>query len=157
MTSAILIKSPNGSLIPFGDEDREKLAKVKTGSAVRIEMTQVRNPQFLKKFFCLVRFLFDIWQETVPRRRYRGEEVQPSIENFRKDLTILAGHYNTYYNIRGEVRLEARSISFAKMNEEEFESLYSSVINVALQKVLDRPDLDEGKVRTLVEQLLAYD
>lgn len=157
MSSVVCIKSPTGGLIPFADEDREKLAKIKTGSPVKVEVTQMRNPLFHKKFFSLVKFLFDIWSEGVPRKRYKGEEVQPSIERFRKDLTILAGYYTAHYNIRGEVRLEAESISFAKMSQEDFEALYSKVIDVALQKVLNRPDLTSDRVRYLVDQLLQYD
>ena len=153
----MLIKSPTGALIPFSDEDRDALAKVKTGDAVRVDVVRVRNPQFLKKFFCLVRFLFDIWQEGVKPKTYRGQEVKPNLERFRKDLIILAGHYEASYSILGDVRLQAKSISFAKMTEEEFEDLYSQVINVALTKVIDRPDLDEARVRHLVAQIMQYD
>lgn len=157
MSSVVLIKLPTGALVPFAEEDAEKLSKIKTGSPVRCEITQMRNPFFHKKFFSLVKFLFDIWADGVPRKIYKGEMVQPSMERFRKDLTILAGHYVAHYNIRGEVRLEAESISFAKMSQEDFEALYSSIINVALQKVINRPDLTEERVRALVDQLMAYD
>lgn len=157
MSTVTCIKSPTGGLIPFADEDREKLAKIKTGSPVRVEVTQMRNPLFHKKFFALVKFLFDIWSEGVPRKRYKGEEVQPSMDRFRKDLTILAGFYTAHYNIRGEVRLEAESISFARMSQDEFEGLYSKVIDVALQKVVNRPDLTSDRVKYLVDQLMQYD
>lgn len=157
MSTITCIKSPTGGLIPFADEDRDKLAKIKTGSPVKVEITQMRNPLFHKKFFALVKFLFDIWSESVPRKRYKGEEVQPSMDRFRKDLTILAGFFTAHYNIRGEVRLEAESISFARMSQEDFEALYSKVIDVALEKVLNRPDLTPDRVKYLVDQLLRYD
>lgn len=157
MTTAMLIKSPTGALVPFSEEDAAGLRKIKTGAPVRCEITQVRNPAFHRKFFALIKFLFDIWAERVPRKTYKGVEVQPSIERFRKDLTILAGRYVAHYNIRGEVRLEAESISFASMGQEEFETLYSSVIDVALKKVIDAPDLTPDRVRNLVDQLMAYD
>lgn len=156
-TEVTLIKSPTGSLVPFSDEDVAKLQKIKTGAPVRCDITQMRNPLFHRKFFSLIKFLFDIWSESVPPKTYKGVEVIPSMERFRKDIIILTGRYEAHYNIRGDVRLEADSIAFSKMSQEEFEGLYSDVINVALQKVISRPDLDENRVRNLVQQLMAYD
>lgn len=157
MPEVTLIKSPAGSLVPFSEEDVDKLRKIKTGAPVRCDIAQMRNPLFHRKFFSLIKFLFDIWSETIPRQAYKGVDVMPSMERFRKDLIILTGRYEASYNIRGEVRLEAASIAFSKMSQEEFEKLFSDVINVALKKVIDAPDLDEHRVRHLVEQLMAYD
>jgi len=157
MSEVVLIKSPNGSLVPFSEEDQEKLRKIKAGAAVRCEIAQMRNPQFHKKFFSLVKFLYDIWAETVEPKEYRGVQVMPSFERFRKDLIILTGRFTAHYNIRGEVRVEADSISFAKMSQEEFEKLFSETIDIGLSKVINRPDLTPEKVRRLVDQLLQYD
>lgn len=157
MPEVMMIKSPRGGLVPFSDDDAEALKKIGSGAPVRCDIKQVRNPLFHKKFFSLVKFLFDIWSESVPQKTYRGEEVTTSLNRFRKDLTILAGHYTPHYNILGEVRLEADSISFANMSQESFEALYSSVIDVALSKVINRPDLNQERVRHLVEQIMQYD
>lgn len=157
MSEITLIKSPNGHLIPFSDEDRDKLKKIKTGAAVKCDIVQMRNPMLHRKFFALLKFLYDIWVETVPPREYRGVQVQPSFERFRKDLIILTGRFTAHHNIRGEVRVEADSISFAKMSEEEFEKLFSQTIDIGLSKVLNRPDLTPERVRQLVDQLLQYD
>lgn len=157
MTEIVLVKSAAGHLIPFAEEDQEKLRKIKTGSAVRCDIVQMRNPQFHKKFFSLLKFLYDIWVESVPPQTYRGVEVKPSMERFRKDLIILTGRHTAHYNIRGEVRVEADSISFAKMSQEDFEALYSDTINIGLTKVINRPDLTPDHVRNLVEQLMQYD
>lgn len=157
MSKITLVKSANGSLIPFSEEDQEKLRKFKTGSALGCEIAQMRNPQYHRKFFSLVKFLYDIWSEAVPPATYRGVEVKPSIERFRKDLIILTGRFTAHYNIRGEVRVEADSISFAKMSQEEFEKLFSEVIDIGLSKVINRPDLTQEKVRRLVDQLIQYD
>lgn len=151
-----MIKAPNGALIPFTEEDQDKLRSIKSGVAVRCNIARARNPQFLKKFFCLVRLAFDMWTESVPSMQYKGRDVLPNIERFRKDLTIMAGYYDATYNIRGDVRLEAKSISFANMEEETFEALYSSFIDVVLRKVLDRPDLTEDRLRRMVDQVMSY-
>jgi len=70
---------------------------------------------------------------------------EKAFEQFRKDLIILSGHYNAYYRLDGSVRIEAKSISFGSMNEDTFEELYSSTIDVVLKRILHhytREDLE---------------
>ena len=86
---------------------------------------------------------FDAWEP--PELEYKGLLAQKSFERFRKDVTIAAGFYDVNVNLKGEVRAEAKSISFAKMEQHEFEEVYSKVADVLLQKVLltyARADLD---------------
>jgi len=157
MSEVILIKTPNGSLVPADEESQERVKKIKTGAAVRCKIAQMRNPQFHKKFFALIKYLFDIWSESMPNQTYRGVEVRPSFEKFRENLIIMTGRFDAYYNIFGDVRLEAHSISFANMEQGEFEKLYSDVIDIGLSRIMNRPDLTPEKVRRLVDQLLQYD
>ena len=152
----VLQRAPNGALIPVDDEQAEKLSKIKAGVAVRAEIVQIRNYEFHKKFFSLISMLFDIWEETVPETEYRGVVVRANKTRFRKDLIILTGRFDATYNVRGEVRLEAHSISFGRMSQETFEQLFSDIIDVALKKVLNRPDLTEASIREHVDRILRY-
>lgn len=156
MAEILMIRQPGGSLIPATDEDAEALRKIKAGEAVRVDVKKVRNYKFLQKFFCLAKYAFDIWSETIPPMEYRGQPVKPDFDRFRKDLIILSGRYDATYNARGEVRLEAKSISFANMSEEDFEKLYSEVINVILSKILGGSGMTEEQLRSHVDTVLAY-
>jgi hypothetical protein len=60
------------------------------------------------------------------------------------------------YNARGEVRVEAKSISFANMSEDEFEALYSDTINVILRKILTSSAMTEDQLRDHVDTVLRY-
>jgi hypothetical protein len=151
-----MVRRPGGSLAPATDEDAEALRKIKTGAAVRVEVKQIRNYKFLQKWFTLAKFAFDIWSERMPAIEYKGQPVRPSFDRFRKDLIILTGHYDATYNARGEVRLEAKSISFASMSEDEFEKLYSETINVILLKILNGSGMTEEQLRSHVEEVLRY-
>jgi len=85
---------------------------------------------------------------------YKGVVVAKEKKKFRKDVQIMAGYGYPVVNINGEVRWESKSISFGKMEDDEFEKLYSAVLNVILQKVLTtytRDDLDR-----VVEQILNF-
>jgi len=156
MAELVMIRQPGGALVPATDEDAEALRKIKAGAAVRVEVKQIRNYKFLQKWMTLVKFAFDLWVERIPPKEYRGQPVKPNFDRFRKDLTILSGHYTATYNARGEVRLEAKSVSFANMAEDEFERLYSDTIDVVLQKILTGTKLTEEQLRNHVDAVLAY-
>lgn len=156
MPELVMIRQPGGALAPATDEDAEALRKIKTGAAVRVEIRQIRNYKFLQKFFCLAKFAFDIWSETVPPMEYKGQPVKPDFDRFRRDLIILSGRFDATYNARGEVRLEAKSISFSSMSEDDFEKLYSEVINVILSKILSGSGMTEDQLRGHVDEVLRY-
>jgi len=59
-------------------------------------------------------------------------------DRFRKDLTILAGFYEQTVRLNGEVRTEAKSLSYASMEPDEFERCYNAMINAAIKHVFGR-------------------
>ena len=154
-----MTKAPQGALIPHSQEDAGELDGVKPGEILRIKLTRMRNPRFFRKWWSLVKFAYDIWAETAKPQKATvmgiEVEVMPDFDRFRKDLTILCGHFDAHFNIRGETRVEARSISFANMTEEEFERLYSKTIDVVLKRILDK-NWDEQRLRDHIEQVMAY-
>jgi hypothetical protein len=156
MAELIMVRQPGGVLVPATDEDAEALRKIKAGTAVRVEVKQVRNVKFLRKWFTLARYAFDIWSETIEPQEYKGQPVMPDFDRFRKDLIILTGNFTAVYNARGEVRVEAKSISFAGMDEAGFEKLYSKTIDVILGKILAGGRMTEDQLRNHVENVLHY-
>lgn len=156
MTTIHAIRSQSGHLIPANDESAEALRKLKAGAVVQLDIRRMRNGQFFRKWWALAKVAFDLWTETADMPLYKGEPVQPSFDRFRKDLTILAGHYKVVVNIRGETRLEADSLAWSKMDESEFEKLYSDTINAVLQKVLRAGVTDEAKLRQMAESVLEF-
>lgn len=152
----LFTKGPNGALLPADDEQAALIKSLPTGGLVRAKISRVRNPQFMRKYFALLNYAYAMWQETQPPREWRGQEVRTSFERFREDVQILAGFGEPVFNVRGEMRLQSKSISFANMSETDFEQLYSHVIDVLLQKVLHSDRLTPEKLRTYVDQVLAF-
>lgn len=154
----LLKKLPGGMLVPFDDETADELHKAKTGAVLHGEFRRVRNYVFHKRFFALVNVAYDIWTETQKfELEYRGVKVLPNKVRFRKDLTILAGYYEATYNLKGEVRLEAKSISFGSMSQDEFEALFSQFLNVVLAKVLTSTNYTEDQLRARVDEVMRFD
>lgn len=143
MTDVTLMKGPGGMLIPADELATEFIRKLKQGYGIKAKISKVRNIGFHRKFFCLLTIGYEAWE--APQGEYAGIKVAKEFERFRKDVTILAGYYTPVYNLKGEVRLEPKSISFGNMEQEDFEKLYSAVADVLLRKVLTnytRADLD---------------
>lgn len=146
-----LIRTPSG-FTPASEEDFEACLRFRVGLEVRADIVQPRNVRFHRKFFAMLKVGFDAWEP--PEKVYRGLPVQKNFERFRKDCTIAAGYYEPVANLKGDVRAEAKSISFASMDEAEFEKVYSDVANVILQRVLTnytRADLDR-----VVEEIVRF-
>lgn len=157
MAEILLIKVPGGVLAPANDDEAEKIAKIRTGATIKCVVSQMRNGAFFRRWWLLAKFAFDVWSETAPRAMYKGEPVQHSFDRFRKDLVILTGRHRAVFNALGEMRLEADSISWAKMDEESFSRMYSETINVILGKVLNRPDITEERLRNHIDHLMSFD
>lgn len=152
----VLRKMPGYFLAPADEKTVENLQKLKVGQIIHGQFKRLRNPKFHQKFMALVRFLFDQWAPgEFQDPCWKGVAPEKSFERFRKDLIILAGHYDASYRLDGSVRIEAKSVSFSNMDEEEFENLYSNIINVGLQRVLPH-GYNSEKVRSVIDQLLAF-
>lgn len=145
-----------GLLIPSDEEAREYISKLEEGQVVYLDIKKRRNYQFHKKLFALFNFLYSHWEpQELQDSQWQGVVPERSFETFRRDLTILAGHYEAFYRVDGSIRIEAKSLSFGKMGEEEFENLYSNVINVGLKHILTGYDNRE-QVDNVIMELLDY-
>ena len=156
MTEITLIKATAGALVPADDESREALQSWKLGQGVRVKVTRVRNVRFMRKWFALVGVAFDAWAERMPMQIVAGRAVMPNRETFRKDVTVLAGHYDPVWDINGDMRLEARSIAFANMEQDEFDRLYSRTIDVILSKILPDTGWTEERLREAAESVMEF-
>ena len=146
----------NAGLVPATDESRKWYGKVGLGKHVRGEFVQPRNAVFNAKFHTLMHIAFDYFEEVTPPIKYKGEEVKPDYDRFRKDITILAGKFHFVTNLKGDIRAEADSISFANMDEETFGELYNKVLDILLQRVLKGPQWNKEKVNETVEAIVGF-
>jgi len=139
-----ILKAYKGRLIPTNMQAVEDLEALTEGKEYVVEITHPRNLKFLKKYFGLLRAGFACWDG--PEVEYKGQVLKCSFDSFRDAVTILAGYYDVQVDTFGKLKRVAKSISFAKMNEVEFEALYSATIDVILERYLThytRDDLED--------------
>jgi len=131
-----VMKMHSGILVPADDDGVDRMKRFKNNQAYTVDIKEFRNWEFHKKVFKFLRFCFAHWVSE--HSEIQDEEKQFQV--FRDNMTVLAGYYDTYYKINGETRVEARSISFDSMDQEEFEKYYSALINVALKHIFKTTD-----------------
>lgn len=153
MTALKLVKTTNG-VIPLCAEDNELIQKMKIGTVVECDYKQKRNSRFHRKFFALLNLGYEYW-EPEPNQ-WRGFQAVKNFDVFREQVTILAGFRDVTYNLDGSVKVKAKSISFASMDETEFERLYSNVLDVIWHKVVNTIFDDKAHLDNAVNQLLSY-
>ena len=148
----VLAKAANGALVPVDQQSIEAIAKLKLGQGVKVTVRRHNNVAFHRKLYALANLAYEAWEPV--NKEHKGVPILKNFDQFREDLTILAGFYETRVRLNGEVRFIAKSWSFARMPDEEKDRLYNGIINVVLTKILTnytRDDLDN-----VVEQVLSF-
>ena len=132
----LVINTPHG-LVPYGDDDYEEKKKLKDGAIYSVEIKVARNLDFHRKYFAMVSYAWDFLNEA-ETATFRTKE------NFRKYLEISAGHCEVIYHPRLQEFVEIpKSISFAKMDNAEFDDLYRRVKDVVFSLIGGRVSEEE--------------
>ncbi len=107
-------------LIPLYPSDLDEKKKLKKDKVYACEIKFERNYEFLKKFFALVKF-----------GQMHSKKVEMPLEPYRNYITMKAGFAEIYKTPKG-IMPYAKSIAFGSMNAEEFEQVYSSVLDAII-------------------------
>ncbi len=132
-----MVKMAGGTLVPACDMQLEKLNKFKTGEQYEIDIKLSRNPAFLRKVMVFFKFCFEHWDGN--KAHDNCSELE-QFDRFRKDLTILAGFYIQSVRLNGDIRVEAKSLAFSNMSEEEFQECYIALTKTALKHIFKTAD-----------------
>lgn len=162
MADIALVKLPDGTLRGMSERDQVAYAKFKSrlknaeaGEVIEIEAKLPRNPVFHRKFFAMLNLGYEHFETSRKHKTYKGKPVTKSFESFREEVLILAGFYEQTFTLKGELKLEAKSIKFASMEQPEFEDVYSKVLDVLLEHVFinykGRAEVDE-----IVEKIMRF-
>lgn len=132
-----------GNVVTITPKD---LAEELSDGEYAVDLRRPRNYKFLKKYFALLNAAYSLWDTP--------EGVERSRDSFREEVIIKAGYFEHVFSIDGTFKLKAKSISFAKMEEPEFEQLYSKTIDVILWHVL--PTYDRETLLKMEDEILRF-
>jgi hypothetical protein len=117
-------------LYPSGYDDKRKL---KLGQDYEVDIKNPRNVGFHRKFFALLNI------------GHENTKLQMPFETYRKYMIVKAGYFTAYQTPKG-IYYDPESISFTNMNQNQFEEVYSRV----LDKIID----DIGATKEDIEKQL---
>lgn len=149
MAKYYMTKQAGGVFTPESEVVAESLKRFKNGEPYCVEIKRSRNPHFHRKVFAFFGFCFQYWSGDKAGLENMEESTQ--FDRFRKDLTILAGFYQQSVRLNGDIRTEAQSLSYENMEQDEFEKVYSALINAALKHIFKNT-----KDQTIINQLYSY-
>lgn len=153
MTHVALSKTLQG-FMPADEPTREVYGKMKLGEVLHGDFKKMRNARFHRKLFALLNLAYEYWQPGEIDSQHGTPEK--NFDRFRRDLIILAGFYDVVIRLDGTTRIEAKSISFANMDDAEFEKLYNAILNVILKKIDTLKDMTADEVNRLVDEVLRF-
>lgn len=112
------------------DSDHDEKHRLKIGERVLCEIKKPRNYEFHKKFFALVRLTYD----NLPEHLHHMLNIR-SEEDLLVCLKLDLGYATTVYH-GGKEYIKPQSISFASMDNTEFERFYNRAIDCILHNYL---------------------
>jgi len=133
--------------VPLDNIDWERKKTLRIGTDVKITVSRPRNLKFHRKFFALLRLSFENMREAVQM----GKGIE-GVEALLASVKIDLGYFDMVC-VAGREVVKLRSISFAKMSEQDFEKFYELTITDILNNYLcgtDRKALEE-EVRRFIE------
>ncbi len=124
-------------LVPLYDSDYDEKQRLKVGDKVLCHISRPRNYLFHKKFFALIRLVFENLPEHLHAQMgiYSEDDLLTSIKLDLGRATVIT------YN--GVDVVKVGSISFAAMDDTQFEEFYRAAISVILNKYLVGTDREE--------------
>ena len=127
----------HGMLLPADERSAKFVKKLIKNDVITSNFVKPRNFMFHRKWFALIKFAYDNWEPSnLEESKWKGVIPEKHFETFREDITILCGAYVSTFRIDGSIRIKAKSISFAKMDSEEFEELFKATKSVIVKHIL---------------------
>lgn len=162
MSEMMLVKLPDGKLEGLSDSDKlaykrfkSRLSNLEAGELCTIDAKLPRNGKYHRRFFAMLNIGYEAWEPQRQHKSYKGKPVQKNFDRFRSDVLILAGYYEQTFSLDGKLKLEAKSISFANMDQAQFEEVYNACLDVLLADVLSTYAGRE-EVNNVVEKMLRF-
>lgn len=135
MAVDVTLKRTTRGFLAANVADAELLSSIGIGDTVRAKISRPRNLKHHKKWFALLHVV------------YPHQDTWPTFKHFRLAVQRAMGFFDM---INGQPY--DRSISFAKMDQAEFEQFYSNGIKVICERIV--PAIDAEDLTAEVEEIL---
>jgi hypothetical protein len=129
-------KNTEHGLKPLYPADQDESKKLSLNEVYEVDIKKKRNIGFHRRFFALLNLG---WQNT---------SLDMPFETYRKYIIMKAGYFEVYHTEKGAF-YDSKSISFSSMDQDQFEEVYSRVLDVIAK------DIDTEK-ESIVNELINF-
>jgi hypothetical protein len=129
----LLCRNTISGLVPLYPSDYDNKRKLKLGQDYEVEVKNPRNVGFHRKFFALLNV------------GHENTKLDMPFDTYRRYMVTKAGYFKVYQTPKGTF-YDAESISFTSMSQDQFEEVYS--------RVLDKIIADIGLTNAEIEKQL---
>lgn len=139
-----MLRRQMGALRPIDAMSEAQLLDLPQEVVLKAVITRPRNAKFFRKYYALLALLF-------PHQTY-----YPTLTKFRRAVQIALGFCEETVLPSGKIMVEADSIAFHKMKEEDFEALMTRFFELAETRIL--PGINRADIeREWQEIMKGYD
>ena len=111
------------AIIPAPNQcDHDEFAKLRVGNQYKVDARKARNPDHHRKGFALINVIFE------------NQERYTTLEDMLVELKLKTGWYTEHIRTDGELIYVPKSISFADMDQTQFEEFYDRVTRIAIEE-----------------------
>lgn len=126
----LLCRNTIQGLVPLYPADFDEKRKLKLGEDYQVEVTNPRNVGYHRRFFAMLNV------------GHENTSLDMPFDTYRKYMIVKAGFFTAYQTPKG-IYYDPNSISFASMSQDEFEEVYSRVLDKVIEDVgLEREDVE---------------
>ena len=137
----IYLQRKGNYLKPLSDWDHESIKRIKEDQIIYVDYKKPRNPLFHNKFMALVRTVFN------------NQDQYKTIESLLNVFKVELGYYDALFHGKLEIRVP-RSISFASMDELEFQDFYDKAVTMALGRFM--PSVSPAELEEYVNKIAHF-
>lgn len=142
MAEIFLRKRPDGLLEPDTDTSEQYIKSWKVNDVHRAEVRKPRNYEFHKKFFALVKVV------------YENQDRYDTMKDVLTEIKLRTGHYHEHVTLNGVIIYVPKSIAFANMDEFQFQQFYDKAIGIILKHFF--PRVSEADLRGWVDEIIGF-
>lgn len=135
----VILRKELGCFRPVCDEGEGILRRMALGQTVMVKFTFPRNTGHHRKFFALMQTIFN------------NQSHHKTLDHLLTAFKFACGHTEKIRTSRGEIEIP-KSISFAKMDQAEFEAFYKQAVEFVTTEVI--PGLDGTDLEREVQELI---
>lgn len=140
MATELWLQRRLGHLVPANSQSAELLAGLPNDKWMLATIRMPRNVKHHRKYWALMQAVFP------------HQSVWPTMKSFQRAMKKALGHGEWVASADGRKEFIEESISFANMDQSEFEQFYARAVEVILTKVL--PNVDSEDLEREVAEIL---